>query len=126
MDVLLEFISLYRTALIAFAVIVTTGIFLIIKKDELGVYWLRFTYGMPIFGKSKKLAKDFQMKQMGSGCWFLSEEILCSEFQKAYDDKNEGTFKPGQDSQKVATGLYAERCGKSPQGATGVEQGAVA
>lgn len=97
MDALIEFLSMYRTAVIIAVIIIATGIFFIIKKDQLGLYWLRFTYGFPFLGKSKRLSKDFQMKQLGKESWFLSEDILCSDFQQVYDDKNEGLSRTAEE-----------------------------
>lgn len=90
MDALMEFIALNRIMLLIVAVVIAIGIFVIIKKDEFGLYWLRLIYGMPLIGKSKRLSKDFQLKKMGTENWFLSEDILCSAFQHVYDDRNEG------------------------------------
>ena len=90
MEAFMEFLSLYKTVLIIAAIVVATGILFIVKKDELGVYWLRLVYGAPIFGKSKRLAKDLKNGDMGDEKWFNSEAALCGEFLSVYNDKNEG------------------------------------
>lgn len=90
MEAFMEFLSLYKTVVIIAAIVVVTAIFFIVKKDELGVYWLRFVYGVPLFGKSKRLAKNFQKKELGNENWFNSEDTLCGEFLSVYNDKNEG------------------------------------
>ncbi len=77
MDELYTFLLAYRAIIGAAVLTAILAICIVNWWDEVKLFFKSATYGLPIIGKTRRLAKDTTPDQDG---WFTAERILCDDF----------------------------------------------
>eukprot|EP01093_Parvamoeba_rugata_P006502 TRINITY_DN2022_c0_g3_i2.p1 TRINITY_DN2022_c0_g3~~TRINITY_DN2022_c0_g3_i2.p1 ORF type:complete len:512 (+),score=70.23 TRINITY_DN2022_c0_g3_i2:771-2306(+) len=77
MDELYTFLLAYR-AIIGAAVLTAIFVILVIAWwEEVKLFFKSMMYGLPLIGKTRRLARDISVRKDG---WFASERTLCDDF----------------------------------------------